>query len=78
MVVPVPFGASEVGRSSECIFDTCRSFDVESLVALDAGSVGTVCGAEIADGNAQSSGVLDPSVRAGQADLTVPVPGLAA
>ena len=78
LLIPVPFGASKVRRSSLRRFYACRSLKVESLVALGAGSVGVVGGAEVINGDTFSDRVEDESLRAGEANLVVPVPGLAA
>ena len=76
-VVPVPSGASEVGRSGVVggREDASSLDEVVSLETSEAVSVFGVSGALIRDSDASSVSILEPSVGAGEADLVGPVPG---
>ena len=81
LVIPVPSGTSEVGGSGVVggREDTLTVNEVIAFVARGAGSVLIVRSTLIRNNDTSGSFfVKDPSIRAGQANLVVPVPGSAA
>ena len=77
LIFPVPSGTSEVGRSG-VVGGREDASSVDEVVSLEAGSaISVLCmsGALIRDSGADSVSILDPSVRADEADLSTPVPG---
>ena len=78
MVVPVPGSASEVSRLG-LIGEGVEALSFNKVVSLEAFSAVSVfvSFALVRDGHANLVSVEGPSVRAGEADLVVPVPGSA-
>ena len=74
MVIPVPFGAAEVSWAFNFRGDTGTILDFVSLVASSTFSVFSPSGAVVTHWGADSSLVEDPSLRAGEAFLVIPVP----
>ena len=74
LVVPVPFSTESVGNGLEFSRHAESLAQNESLVALLANSVGVSSLAEIVNGDTDTLLVREPSLRASQADLVVPVP----
>jgi hypothetical protein len=80
LVVPVPGSASGVSRLG-VVGVREQALSVLEVVSFEAGSTVTILSVGltlIRNGDTNLVGVEDPSARAGEADLIVPVPGSAA
>ena len=76
MVVPVPSGASRVGRLGvvESREDTGSVLEVVSLEAGQTVSILIIGGALIRNWHANLVGIEGPSLGAGQTNLIIPIP----
>lgn len=80
MIVPIPVGTSEVGRSGvvQSREDALSVNEVIAFVARGTVAVFSVSSALIGNRDALSIGIENPVIGAGETDLVVPVPSTAA